>query len=99
MIHGHVIRAAGVSALILAALSGDGRRRAAAAADAVYVNGKVFTADAKDHVVQGFAVAGDRFLAVGSNAANPQIHRQGHQGRGPQGPFRQPRPDGRSFPQ
>ncbi len=67
MIHGHVIRAAGVSALILAGLSG-AAVGAPRAADAVYVNGKVFTADAKDHVVQGFAVAGDHFLAVGSNA-------------------------------
>jgi hypothetical protein len=37
-------------------------------ADTVYINGKVFTADAKDQVVQGFAVSGDRFVAAGSNA-------------------------------
>lgn len=67
MSHGHVIRAAGVSALILAAMSGEAGG-APQSADAVYVNGKVFTADAKDRVVQGFAVAGDHFLAVGSNA-------------------------------
>jgi predicted amidohydrolase YtcJ len=37
-------------------------------ADTVYVNGKIFTADARDSVVQGFAVSGNRFLAVGANA-------------------------------
>jgi predicted amidohydrolase YtcJ len=39
-----------------------------APADIVFVNGKVFTADAQDHVVQGFAVAGDRFVASGTDA-------------------------------
>lgn len=41
--------------------------RAAEPADAVYVNGKVYTADAGDSVVQGFAVSGGRFVAVGSD--------------------------------
>jgi len=36
-------------------------------ADIVFVNGKVFTADEADHVVQGFAVAGDRFVAAGTD--------------------------------
>ena len=36
-------------------------------ADFVFVNGKVFTADAQDHVVQAFAVTGDRFVVAGSN--------------------------------
>jgi hypothetical protein len=36
-------------------------------ADTIYVNGKVFTADASDSLVEAFAVAGDRFIAVGSN--------------------------------
>jgi len=36
--------------------------------DTIYVNGKVFTADARDSVAEAFAVAGDRFVAVGSNA-------------------------------
>jgi predicted amidohydrolase YtcJ len=40
-----------------------------APADVVFVNGKVFTADASDHVVQGFAVAGDRFVAAGTDDA------------------------------
>jgi predicted amidohydrolase YtcJ len=40
-----------------------------APADIVFVNGKVFTADEQDHVVQGFAVAGDRFVAAGTDGA------------------------------
>lgn len=42
---------------------------APAPADAVFVNGKVFTADAGDHLVQGFAVRGGKFVAVGTSAA------------------------------
>lgn len=47
---------------------------AAAAAQAaddqttVFVNGKVFTADANGTIAEGFAVRGDRFVAVGSRA-------------------------------
>lgn len=52
-----------VSAVLLA-----GAAQAADKADAVYLNGKVYTADVKDAVVQGFAVSGDRFLAVGTSA-------------------------------
>src|ERR1700692_163249 len=40
-----------------------------APADIVFVNGKVFTADDSNHVVQGFAVAGDRFVAAGTDDA------------------------------
>lgn len=40
---------------------------APAAVDAIYVNGKVFTADGSDRIVQGFAVTGDHFAAVGSD--------------------------------
>jgi predicted amidohydrolase YtcJ len=36
-------------------------------ADIVFVNGKVFTADDGDRVVQGFAVKGDRFVATGTD--------------------------------
>jgi predicted amidohydrolase YtcJ len=43
--------------------------QAPAPADLVFVNGKVFTADDGDHVVQGFAVAGDRFVAAGTDDA------------------------------
>jgi predicted amidohydrolase YtcJ len=42
---------------------------APAPADIVFVNGKVFTADAQDRVSQGFAVTGDRFVAIGSSGA------------------------------
>jgi predicted amidohydrolase YtcJ len=38
-------------------------------ADKVFLNGKVFTADAKASVVQAFAVTGDRFVAVGRTSA------------------------------
>ena len=38
-----------------------------APADIVFVNGKVFTADDSDHVVQGFAIKDDRFVATGSD--------------------------------
>ena len=41
--------------------------QAPAPADIVFVNGKVFTADEADHVVQGFALAGDRFVAAGTD--------------------------------
>ncbi|MGA8901587.1 amidohydrolase [Bradyrhizobium sp.] len=37
-------------------------------ADIVFVNGKVFTADESDRVVQGFAVTGDRFTAAGTDS-------------------------------
>jgi predicted amidohydrolase YtcJ len=40
-----------------------------AAADLVFINGKVFTADAHDTVHPAFAVRGDKFVAVGTNAA------------------------------
>src|SRR5262245_19046950 len=39
-----------------------------APADVVFVNGKVFTADDGDRVVQGFAISGDRFVAAGSDS-------------------------------
>lgn len=42
---------------------------AADVADTIFVNGKVFTADARDSVQQAFAISGDRFLAVGSDQA------------------------------
>ena len=36
-------------------------------ADVVFINGKVFTADDGDRVVQGFAVKADRFVAAGTD--------------------------------
>ncbi len=41
--------------------------QAPAPAEIVFVNGKVYTADALDHVIEGFAVTGDRFVAIGTN--------------------------------
>jgi predicted amidohydrolase YtcJ len=60
-----LVKAASISAVMLVALPG---MAAPQRADTVYVNGKIFTADARDSVVQGFAVSGNRFLAVGANA-------------------------------
>ncbi|WP_044330042.1 amidohydrolase [Sphingomonas hengshuiensis] len=40
----------------------------AQAVDTVFINGKVYTADEKDDVVQAFAVNSDRIVAAGSNA-------------------------------
>ena len=37
-------------------------------ADVVFTNGRVLTVDAADRVVQAVAVAGDKIIAVGSNA-------------------------------
>ena len=61
-----------LGAVPIAAFAAAGAVWAASApspADAVYVNGKVFTADARDGVVQAFAVARGRFVAVGTSAA------------------------------
>src|SRR5262245_43420524 len=41
-------------------------------ADAVFVNGKVFTADSTSSVAQGFAIRDGRFIAVGSSDAMRQ---------------------------
>jgi predicted amidohydrolase YtcJ len=41
----------------------------AADPDAVFVGGKVFTADAGSTIAEGFAVTGDRFVAVGTSQA------------------------------
>ncbi len=41
---------------------------AAAAPDAVYINGKIVTVDARFSIAQAFAVTGDRFTAIGSSA-------------------------------
>ncbi|MES2255305.1 MAG: amidohydrolase [Pseudomonadota bacterium] len=64
----YAIRTIGISTVILTAFCGSAFA-APVRADAVYLNGKVFTADAKDRVVLGFAVSGSRFIAAGDNAA------------------------------
>jgi len=57
------------SALACAAASAAWAAQAPTPADVVFVNGKVFTADTQDRVLQGFAVTGDRFVAIGTNGA------------------------------
>jgi len=55
-------------AAALTVMTSAARAQSPAPADIVFVNGKVFTADDADHVVQGFAVAGDRFVAAGTDS-------------------------------
>src|SRR5258708_4053630 len=43
-------------------------RQGAATADLVLLNGNVITVDARDRVAQAVAIAGDKILAVGTNA-------------------------------
>jgi predicted amidohydrolase YtcJ len=57
------------AALAFAATSVAWAAQAPAPAEIVFVNCKVFTADAHDRVFQGFAITGDRFVAIGTNAA------------------------------
>ena len=59
------LAACAIAGLELAAAN----RAFAQAADLVFVNGKVFTADARSSLAEGFAVRGDRFIAVGPSAA------------------------------
>ncbi|HVZ23956.1 MAG TPA: amidohydrolase family protein, partial [Vicinamibacterales bacterium] len=59
-----------VMTVVLLAASGVLRaQRALPAPDAIYVNAKVVTVDAKESIAQAFAVRGDRFVAVGTTAA------------------------------
>lgn len=54
-------------AVALAFAAAAAQAQSPAPADIVFVNGKVFTADGGDQVVQGFAIKGDRFVAAGSD--------------------------------
>src|SRR5579864_2245210 len=65
-------RGLGVFLLISAAMASQAFAQPATA-DTIYINGKVFTADAADSVVEAFAVKGDRFIAAGSNAEMPKL--------------------------
>lgn len=56
------------SALVWATAAGAVCAAEPAPADIAFVNGKVFTADAQDHVIEAFAVAGERFVAAGTDA-------------------------------
>ncbi|HYM18040.1 MAG TPA: amidohydrolase [Micropepsaceae bacterium] len=61
----------GAMACLLACLASGSPQAAplpAGPADAVFINGKVYTADAKDTVVEGFAIRGDRFVAAGTTS-------------------------------
>jgi predicted amidohydrolase YtcJ len=59
------------AALVACALLGGGAMATSGAsaqtADAVFVNGKVFTADSNSTLVQGFAIKDGRFIAAGSS--------------------------------
>ena len=54
-------------AIVLGLATTSAHAQTPAPADIVFVNGKVFTADDADHVVQGFAIKDDRFVATGSD--------------------------------
>jgi predicted amidohydrolase YtcJ len=64
-----VWRIAALFGLALAASSLSSAAENAAPADAVFLNGKVFTADPRAPMAEAFAVKGERFLAVGTSAA------------------------------
>ena len=59
-------------AVALAFAAAAAQAQSPAPADVVFINGKVFTADGGDQVVQGFAIKGDRFVAAGSDG---EMHR------------------------
>ena len=58
-----------ILAAIVSTLACAAKAQSPAPADIVFVNGKVFTAADGDRVVQGFAVTGDRFVAIGTDDA------------------------------
>jgi predicted amidohydrolase YtcJ len=58
---------------LLAALLASVGAALAVPADAVYLNGKVFTANTGNTVVEAFAVTADRFAAVGSTSAMKKL--------------------------
>ncbi len=58
-----------IGTYLLAALLASAGAALAVPADTVYLNGKVFTANAGNTVAEAFAVTADRFAAVGSTAA------------------------------
>jgi predicted amidohydrolase YtcJ len=57
-----------LACLAIAALAAVAPARAAEHADRIFVNGRIWTADAAHPYVEALAVAGDRLLVVGSNA-------------------------------
>lgn len=67
------------SAIALLASSGAAvaARPAPGGADAVYLNGHIYTADAHDRIVTALAVRDGRFVAVGSSASVRRLIRRG----------------------
>jgi predicted amidohydrolase YtcJ len=57
-----------ILAILVSTLACAAQAQSPTPADIVFVNGNVFTADDGDRVVQGFAVAGDRFVAIGTDS-------------------------------
>jgi predicted amidohydrolase YtcJ len=57
-----------VAMLVAASAFLSAQRTAPSVADVIYVHGKVVTVDARSQVAGAFAVKGDRFLAVGTDA-------------------------------
>jgi len=58
---------AGALALVPVALSSEASSAGVQSAEAIYVNGAIWTADPAHPKVEALAVRGDRLLAVGSN--------------------------------
>ena len=56
-----------IFAILVSTLACAAQAQSPTPADIVFVNGKVFTADDGDRLVQGFAVTRDRFVAVGND--------------------------------
>lgn len=63
------LRSTLVACAVLALAFAPAPPAAAQIADLVFVNGKVFTADARSTIVQGFAVKDGRYIAAGSSDA------------------------------
>jgi predicted amidohydrolase YtcJ len=61
--------AVGIATLLGLVAAGATRAQTPAPADIVFINGKVFTADDGDRLVQGFAITGDHFVATGADIA------------------------------
>jgi predicted amidohydrolase YtcJ len=57
-----------VFSMLAATIAGSAQRRPLNPPDAVFVNGKIVTVDERFSTQQAFAVRGDRFVAVGTNA-------------------------------
>jgi predicted amidohydrolase YtcJ len=68
-LRGKLISGAAVCLFHCAAMGSAGAAPAPAVqADAVFLNGKVYTADAKDSVVEAFAISSDHFIAAGTSS-------------------------------